>query len=466
MSRIFISYRRADSITATGRIHDRLLGAFGPENTFKDVDSIPLGTDFRTVLEETLNKVDVVLVIVGPTWAKITDDEGNQRLHDPEDFVRIEVEQALSRPEVLVIPVLVRGAPMPDTALLPASIQDLVFRNAAVVRDDPDFHRDMDQLIEKLADYFRQHGEDITLPDYATVGSSSNPSFGRRTQLSATVPAQQQQARGGALVGGVIVLLLVAGAGWLFLFGPLSTANDPEPTALAAAVTEDATATADATDHPATATSTNRPATDVPSEVPTTDIPPTATDIPPTATERPPTATDIPPTAPTAGFGDWRDDFTEEPYTTIVRASVRSCATSNCQLFVVLNPGAEVLVYDIVVGEPVVGNAEWYLVAYEDQEAYIHSGAAEPGGDDAPTTADETDSALAEGASYRITTRANVRTCPSANCSLIAALTPGVTVNVIRTEIGQPVGGNAEWYEITFEDETGFIHSGAATPAN
>ncbi len=55
MPRIFISYRRADSITMTGRIHDRLVARYGEKNVFKDVDDIPLGVDFRTVLEDEVN---------------------------------------------------------------------------------------------------------------------------------------------------------------------------------------------------------------------------------------------------------------------------------------------------------------------------------------------------------------------------------------------------------------------------
>jgi hypothetical protein len=47
MAKIFISYRRADSQQISGRIHDRLVSAFGKRNIFKDVDDIPPGMDFR-----------------------------------------------------------------------------------------------------------------------------------------------------------------------------------------------------------------------------------------------------------------------------------------------------------------------------------------------------------------------------------------------------------------------------------
>jgi hypothetical protein len=46
-STIFISYRRTDSADVVGRIYDRLLSSYSKEKIFKDVDSIPLGVDFR-----------------------------------------------------------------------------------------------------------------------------------------------------------------------------------------------------------------------------------------------------------------------------------------------------------------------------------------------------------------------------------------------------------------------------------
>jgi hypothetical protein len=38
--KIFLSYRRADSANITERIHDRLIGRFGRENVFIDVDDM------------------------------------------------------------------------------------------------------------------------------------------------------------------------------------------------------------------------------------------------------------------------------------------------------------------------------------------------------------------------------------------------------------------------------------------
>src|SRR5262249_1408299 len=103
MSTIFISYRRTDSKHTTSRIHDRLRLEFGKGHVFKDVDSIPLGTDFREVLRDKLGRCRVALAVIGPTWATIADADGKPRLMNPADFVRLELESLLAR-KIPVIP--------------------------------------------------------------------------------------------------------------------------------------------------------------------------------------------------------------------------------------------------------------------------------------------------------------------------------------------------------------------------
>jgi hypothetical protein len=66
--------------------------------------------------------------------------------------VRIEIEAALNR-NILIIPLLVRGASMPAEKKLPPSLQKLIYRNGIPIRPDPDFHRDMDRLIEAISNY-------------------------------------------------------------------------------------------------------------------------------------------------------------------------------------------------------------------------------------------------------------------------------------------------------------------------
>lgn len=185
MIRIFISYRRADSSAYTGRLYDRLVAEFGKDNVFKDVDSIGIG-DFRGAIAEAVNQSDVLLVIIGKQWAAIKDEHGNLRLHNPGDFVRLEIEAGLQRRgRCWIVPVTVGGAPFPDANQLPPDLRELSFQNAFVVRDDPDFHRDVDRLIDKLKWQFKDRyatGE-IKPPQPQTSPGMRRPKQGNNKSL-------------------------------------------------------------------------------------------------------------------------------------------------------------------------------------------------------------------------------------------------------------------------------------------
>ena len=146
--RIFISYRRADSQFAAGRIYDRLVAHFGEEAIFMDVEAIDGGVDFVHVLEGAVQSCDVVLVVIGKTWLNIKDERGERRLDNPDDFVRIEIAVALSR-EIRVIPVLVEHAIMPRSTALPENLKPLARRNALQVNHQS-FNADANRLISHI----------------------------------------------------------------------------------------------------------------------------------------------------------------------------------------------------------------------------------------------------------------------------------------------------------------------------
>ncbi len=145
---IFLSYRRSDSQDVAGRIYDRLIQHFGDEHVFKDVDSIPLGVDFRRYVGDQVARCDVLLAVIGPHWLAASEQRG-RRLDDPRDLVRVEIASALKR-DIPVVPVLVGGAAMPAEEALPAELRELSFRHGIPVRPDPDFHSDVSRLIEGL----------------------------------------------------------------------------------------------------------------------------------------------------------------------------------------------------------------------------------------------------------------------------------------------------------------------------
>ena len=146
---IFISYRRDDAAYVTGHINDRLRREFGDESIFTDVDRIALGVDFRTTLDRMVSKCQILLAVIGDDWLTVRNQEGEFRLQDPADFVRIEIESALQR-DIPVIPLLVEGTQMPSEEDLPESLKDLAFRNGTQIRPEPDFHTDIERLINSL----------------------------------------------------------------------------------------------------------------------------------------------------------------------------------------------------------------------------------------------------------------------------------------------------------------------------
>jgi tetratricopeptide (TPR) repeat protein len=154
--KIFINYRRDDSIGMAGRLHDRLAQTFGRDNIFMDVDHIPVGAEFVTHINNQVAACNVLLVLIGPDWIRLKDKAGHRRLHKPDDFVAIEIAAALTR-NIRVIPVLVDGARMPQESELPDTLKPLVRRQAAEARH-AHFGTDADALIARMREALGDEG--------------------------------------------------------------------------------------------------------------------------------------------------------------------------------------------------------------------------------------------------------------------------------------------------------------------
>ncbi len=123
MSRIYISYRRGASSDYAKRLYLRLAQYYGDDNIFMDIE-IGLGVNFVTYINEIVQQCDVLLAVIDRDWLTITDDEGQCRLDDPNDFVRTEIAAALNR-NIPVIPLYVRESKPPSETRLPAEIRRL-----------------------------------------------------------------------------------------------------------------------------------------------------------------------------------------------------------------------------------------------------------------------------------------------------------------------------------------------------
>jgi len=173
MPAIFISYRRDDTVSAAGRLADALATRFGSEEIFRDIQAIEAGADFRDALRDALRTAQVVLVVIGRFWPGPRAESSLSRLHDPGDYVRMEIEEALAQ-GVQIVPVIVEGARMPAAEDLPESIRPLAYRHAHELSDSR-WGYDFDRLVELLA---RRSG----LVQRAPAASSrwSTAEFGRR----------------------------------------------------------------------------------------------------------------------------------------------------------------------------------------------------------------------------------------------------------------------------------------------
>jgi glycerophosphoryl diester phosphodiesterase len=131
--RVFISYRRQETAWPARQLYDVLVAELGADRVFKDVDNIEPGDDFVERIQSAVGSCEVLLALIGPQWLTVKDASGARRIDDPEDFVRIEVETALDRDDVRVIPILVDNAKMPSAQELPKGLAALTRRQAVEI---------------------------------------------------------------------------------------------------------------------------------------------------------------------------------------------------------------------------------------------------------------------------------------------------------------------------------------------
>jgi thiol-disulfide isomerase/thioredoxin len=148
VGKVFLCYRREDSGAHAGRVKDWLERDLGPDVVFMDVDDVPIGKHFVKVLTDQVARCAVLLAFIGKNWLDARDEDGNRRLDNPKDFVRIEIGSALQR-DVPVIPILLDGARIPNANLLPKELEELSYRNGIDLRLSS-FRSDVDRLLRGL----------------------------------------------------------------------------------------------------------------------------------------------------------------------------------------------------------------------------------------------------------------------------------------------------------------------------
>jgi glycerophosphoryl diester phosphodiesterase len=234
--RVFISYRRQETAWPARQLYDVLVAELGADRVFKDVDDIEPGDDFVERIESAVGSCEVLLALIGPQWLTVTDAKGARRLDDPEDFVRLEVETALTRDDVRVIPILVDNAKMPTAQELPTGLAALTRRQAVEINPvNFDTRRLLRVLNDTLNDVDREpagsslsgSGAGLRPPGTTPpVPAVQSPTVTRDEGPTAPVEPPGDRAparrRTGIVVAVAtsIVLLVAVGAVWYFTRGP------------------------------------------------------------------------------------------------------------------------------------------------------------------------------------------------------------------------------------------------------
>ena len=150
MAGIFVSYRRSGASSSTYRLVNELQREFGEAKIFLDVESIDPGVPFAEAISNAISKCNVVLVVIGPSWLEMKNEQGQRRLDEPKDWIRREIEIALES-RAKVIPVLVEGAKVPEAEDLPESIASLAGLNGyELAANKVHWDFDVSRLVKKL----------------------------------------------------------------------------------------------------------------------------------------------------------------------------------------------------------------------------------------------------------------------------------------------------------------------------
>ncbi|MBC2876711.1 MULTISPECIES: toll/interleukin-1 receptor domain-containing protein [Streptomyces] len=128
MHEVFINYRTGDGEKTAALLDQELSRRFGRDHIFRASKSIAPGETYPDKLRATLRRSSLLLAIVGPGWTNF-----RSQLHDPEDWVRKEIEEAFTC-ELPVVPILdgrktdrLRKADLPPELDRLADLQSIPF---------------------------------------------------------------------------------------------------------------------------------------------------------------------------------------------------------------------------------------------------------------------------------------------------------------------------------------------------
>ncbi|MGW5774079.1 toll/interleukin-1 receptor domain-containing protein [Streptomyces longwoodensis] len=179
MPHVFINYRTGDGERTAALLDQELSRRFGQDRVFRASRSIIPGDAYPEALLTALRRSSVLLAVVGPDWTNF-----RNRLEDPDDWVRKEIETAFEC-GLIVVPVLdgrktdrLSAATLPSELARLADLQSVPFDTT---HDTEAGVRRIGDLISELVPELRdldQPGE----PSPATVHNSMGDVSGTSVQ--------------------------------------------------------------------------------------------------------------------------------------------------------------------------------------------------------------------------------------------------------------------------------------------
>jgi len=129
VKKLFLSYRRVDSYDAN-RLATALRHEYGDSNVFLDYQSIEGGSEWPKEIQTALDESSAMMLLIGKNWLFMQDEESGKRRIDLEhDWVRKEIVRFLARmrddPSLLLLPILIGGAKMPNKQHLDPALEPL-----------------------------------------------------------------------------------------------------------------------------------------------------------------------------------------------------------------------------------------------------------------------------------------------------------------------------------------------------
>lgn len=148
MLRLYLLGRPDGTLPVAQRIADLIRSRYRGAEIVWDVPAGDVAA-FAKRVELTMQRCNVMLVIIGPEWLQARSPHGLPWQDDPFDPVALGLAAAL-RQKKLIVPLLVHGAAMPSASDLAPHFAAFVLHQGVVLRQDPLFLTDLQKAYAQL----------------------------------------------------------------------------------------------------------------------------------------------------------------------------------------------------------------------------------------------------------------------------------------------------------------------------